>query len=64
MNDVMKFLVSSRLKRALMKSKSLLLLLNKFVHGHTAKLKSLKPLTIVPLSRNATVCSAPVFSVR
>lgn len=64
MNDVMKFLVSSRLKRTLMKSKSLLLLLNKFVHGLMAKLKSLKPLTIVPLSRSATVCSAPAFSVR
>ena len=64
MNDVMKFFGQQVAEESLlMKSKSLSLLLNKFVRGRMAKSRSLKPLTTAHSNPSATVCSARAFSV-
>ncbi len=50
--------------KILMLSKFQLPLLNKFVRGRMAKLKSRRPLTTAHLNRKKTVCSVRAFLVR
>ena len=64
MNDIMKYFGQQVSGESFDQLKFPLLLLNKFVHGRMVKSKNRKRLTIEPLSRSGTVCSAPAFSAR
>ena len=64
MNDIMKFFGQQVSAESFDQIKIIMLRLNRFVPGHTARSKSRRRLTIVHLSRSGTVCSAPASSVR